>query len=76
MSSVLTNYVSVHVYIRTGSGRSTWTGTMKLNRFFSWEVCFINLMFTSPIVVGIKVFYVKCNQQKKKDKKQVNDLER
>ena len=34
--SVLTNYVSVHV--RTGAGRSTCGGTMKLNRFCSWEV--------------------------------------
>ena len=34
--SVLTNYVSVHVC--TGAGRSTCGGTMKLNRFRSWEV--------------------------------------
>ena len=39
--SVLTNYVSVHVC--TGAGRSTCGGTMKLNRFRSWEVynCFV-----------------------------------
>ena len=34
--SVLTNYVSVHVC--TGTGRSTCGGTMKFNRFHSWEV--------------------------------------
>ena len=34
--SVLTNYVSVHVC--TGAGRSTCGGTMKFNRFHSWEV--------------------------------------
>ena len=51
MSSVLSNYVSTCMYISTGAGRSTCSGTMK--RFCSREVynCFINpllLMFTSP----------------------------
>ena len=36
MSSILTNYVSAHVC--TGAGRSTGGGTMKFNRFHSWEV--------------------------------------
>ena len=36
MSSILTNYVSVHVC--TGAGRSTRGETMKFNRFHSWEV--------------------------------------
>ena len=59
MSSVLTNYVRVHVciYIGTGAGRSTGSGTMsfapgKYN-------CFVNpllLMFTSSNKVGINVF--------------------
>ena len=44
MSSVLTNYVSVHVC--TGAGRrSTCSGTMKLNRFCSWEVYIIASTF-------------------------------
>ena len=51
MLSVLTPYVSVHVCI--GAGRSTCGGTMKLIRFHSKYNCFINLVFTSPIVVGI-----------------------
>ena len=39
ISSALTNYVSFHVCnIGTGAGRSTCSGTMKLNRFCSWEV--------------------------------------
>ena len=64
MTSVLNNYVSVHVYIMyigTGAGRSICSGTM--NRFCSREVYKIVpllLIFTSPnssiIMVGIEVF--------------------
>ena len=31
--TVLTNHESVHEYVGTGFGRSTCSGTMKLNRF-------------------------------------------
>ena len=71
MSSVLTNYVSVHVCISVevlvearAVEQWSWIGLAP-----GKYKCFINtilLMFTSPnsiiiIMVGIKVFYVKCN---------------
>ena len=63
MSSILTNYVSVDVC--TGAGRSTCGGTMKFNRFHSWEVRLL-----VPIVVGIMslVSITKSSKKRTRDK--------
>ena len=49
MSSVLTNYICkcTCMYIGTGAGRSTCSGTM--NRFCSREVQLFNKPFTSDV---------------------------